>query len=394
MSLVKRGEPPIAANVEPLNTFDSKKIYNTCYTGIANHKIAYDNTDYAGERDKALNHWCEDGVKPMTPEDQAFEREVNWKMVKKFTKKIFSLDLQHFSFPVAYSEPRSLLERMTDLFSFLAMKYADLAAAATTPEDRFKYIAAGIIASFHLYNQAKKPWNPVIGETYVAHWPNGTVVYGEQVCHHPPVSRFEIFGKDNAWKCIAQCNFTIDNGMIQITIHQKGLFYIEFPDGDKCEWEFPDAHVRGLLHGDRIVRVAGKVKIQNVAKNLELCIHLAPKKDKKLGINDFAYTHIYGGIRPLDTKKKDQYTHIVKGDYCRKVFFDDEVIYDIEKDIVQRPIQDIDEEEILPSDSRFRIDRAYLIDKQPLEVADKVKESIEIAQRREEKLRICVKPSK
>lgn len=387
MSLLTRGQAPVKSNAAPIDTVDGMKIFNTSYTGIENHKIKYDGDDYNEERDKALHKWTPDGVMPMSKEEQDFEREVNWRMIKKFTKAVFTMDLTHFSFPVAYSEPRSFLERTADLFTFLAGTYASKAAESNTTEDRLKYIAGGIVASFHLYHQKKKPWNPVLGETYVAHWPNGASIYGEQISHHPPVSRFEIYGPNNQWKAIAQCNFTIDSGMLQVSIHQKGIFILEFPDGDKYEWEFPDAVVRGLVHGDRVVRAAGKVKIQNVAKNKEICVHLAPKKDKKLGIEDFAYTHIYGGIRNIDTKNKNKYEHIISGDYCRKVYFDGEVLFDIEKDLVKRPLQEVNENELLLSDSRYRIDRAYLIDNKPMDDADKVKEAIETAQRREEKLR-------
>ena len=394
MSLLTRKAAPIKEGTKPMATVEDRPIYNTSYVDLPIHHIAYDNDDYATERWKALNRWCEDGVMPMSKEEQEFEREVDWKMIKKFTKKVFSMDLTHFSFPVAYSEPRSFLERTADLFTFIAGSYADKAAEVTDPNDRLKFIAIGIAAGFHLYMQPKKPWNPVIGETYVAHWPSGAIIYGEQTSHHPPISNFEIFGKDNKWKCTATCNFTIDSGMIQVDVFQKGKFVLTFADGDSYEWEFPDVVVRGLVYGDRIVRVAGQFTIKNEQHGLECAIKLAPKKDKKLGIMEFAHTHLYGGIKEIKQKDKKAFTHIFSGDYCRKITYDGEVVWDIEKDTTKRPLQEVNEDELLLSDSRFRIDRAYIIDGKDLDlggVADIVKETIENAQRREEKLRITVK---
>lgn len=391
MSLVQRKQAPVAADAKPIATVEGFPIYNTSYTGVTDHKIPYDNDDYAMERYRAINKWCADGVMPMTKEEQDFEREVDWKMIKKFTKKVFSMDLTHFSFPVAYSEPRSFLERTADLFTFIAGSYADKAAATKAPEERLKLLAIGIAAGFHLYMQPKKPWNPVLGETYVTKWESGATLYGEQTSHHPPISNFEIFGKDNAWKCVAQCNFSIDSGLTEVDVYQKGIFKLEFADGDVYEWEFPDVCVRNLVYGDRIVRVAGKFLIKNPNSNHELICHLAPSKDKKLGIMEFAHTHLYGGIRPLGTKDKKEFSHVISGDYCRKITWDNEVVWDIEKDTTKRPIQEIPESELLLSDSRFRMDRAYLIDGKDLDTADIVKESIENAQRREEKLRITVK---
>ena len=394
MSLINRKAAPIKPDTKPIATVEDRNIYNTSYVDLPIHHISYDNDDYAIERWKAINKWCEDGVMPMSKEEQEFEREVDWKMIKKFTKKVFSMDLTHFSFPVAYSEPRSFLERTADLFTFLAGRYADQAAAAKDPAERLKFLTIGIVAGFHLYLQPKKPWNPVLGETYVAHWPSGAVIYGEQTSHHPPISNFEIFGKDGAWKCTAHCNFTIDSGMIQVSVYQKGKFTLTFADGDTYEWEFPDVCVRGLVYGDRIVRVAGKCRIQNVAKNIECVVNIAPKKDKKLGINEFAQTHIYGGIREIDQKGKKDYQHVFSGDYCRTVTYDGEVVWNIETDTTKRPLQEVPEDELLLSDSRYRIDRAYIIDGKDLDlggIADIVKETIENAQRREEKVRITVK---
>lgn len=80
---------------------------------------------------------------------------------------IFKMDITRFSFPVGYNEPRTFVERATDLFSFLVMEYIDKALEQTNPTDGLSYLAAGIIARFHLYLQQKKPWNPLLGETYV-----------------------------------------------------------------------------------------------------------------------------------------------------------------------------------------------------------------------------------
>ncbi len=39
-----------------------------------------------------------------------------------------------------------------------------------------------------------KPFNPVLGETYQAHFPGGTSLFSEQVSHHPPVTQFQLVG--------------------------------------------------------------------------------------------------------------------------------------------------------------------------------------------------------
>ena len=46
----------------------------------------------------------------------------------------------------------------------------------------------------------KKPFNPILGETYQATYPDGTNIFLEQISHHPPVSMYELEGPGKAWK--------------------------------------------------------------------------------------------------------------------------------------------------------------------------------------------------
>lgn len=393
MALINRAEAPLNAELKPLATVEDKNIYTTSYIGVSKHLISYDNDDYAFERNLALNNWSVDGVVPLSKEEIEAERVENKKLMKEFTKKIMKMDYSNMSVPCSYSEPRSFLERMADFFSYLAGEYLDKAAATKDVEERLKLLSIGIVASLHLYHQTKKPWNPVLGETYSCHFPSGATFFAEQTSHHPPISIFEIFGKENAWKVSGRCDFEVDSSMNHFELKQKGLFVCEFTDGDKYEWEFPNTYVHGLQHGDRYIRVVGKIVIKNNEKMMKAVIKLAPKKDKKLGITDFAYTYIYGGIKKIRGKKEKRtdFIKVFRGDYCKNLLMNDQTIWDINNDKAKRPHQDIEDHKLLLSDSRYRYDRAYLIDKKPMEQADLVKKTVEDAQRREEKLRICVK---
>ena len=39
----------------------------------------------------------------------------------------------------------------------------------------------------------RKPFNPILGETYEAFWPNGTKIYAEHTSHHPPIMNFFVY---------------------------------------------------------------------------------------------------------------------------------------------------------------------------------------------------------
>jgi hypothetical protein len=390
MSLLDRKEAPTKADAKVMGTPNGITVKNTSYRNIDPVNLPQRDPDYAYERDRSLNHKCKDGVYPMTPEEQAAEREVSWKLVKQFTKNIFSMNFTNFSFPAAYSEPRSFLERTADIFAFLGDSYIDKCGAETDPDKKLLILAAGIVGGFYIYMQAKKPWNPVLGETYVGGWETGAKIYSEQTSHHPPISDTEIIGKDNKWRCTSHCNFTIDSGMREVDINQNGTFHLEFADGNVYEWEFPIIQVFGIIYGDRIIRIKGPVIIKDLKNNLTCEIQVQPKKDKAKGITESVATTIYAFTYATGEKKPQQRKAII-GDFTDKLVYADtqEEVWNINTNIIKRPIAEAKREEMLPSDSRFRLDRCFLIQGNQ-DAADSGKVTIEEAQRREEKLRIKV----
>ncbi|OHT13508.1 Oxysterol binding protein [Tritrichomonas foetus] len=367
-------------------TIDGINLYNTSTTGVKKHELdKIDDGDYSMERNKCISCTCQDGVKPMTKEELDAERSLDWVLVKKFTMKIFSMDFTRFSFPVGYSEPRSFLERTSDLFSFLATNYLEKAVNADSKEDRLLNVSMGIVSGFQLYMQSKKPWNPVLGETYYGQWPNGVTIYGEQISHHPPISCFQIFGE--GWKCSATCKFTILSGIFEIDIVQGGIFSLEFEDNDektKIEWEFPTIAVLGILRGDRIVRIQGPLVVKDLTNDVVCSLDIYPKNDRRKGISNSRATTVYGGIK---SSQNNDYSITIKGDYCDTVEANGQEVFNIKTDFASRPKHEIDEVYLLPSDSRFRFDRALLLEKRMNE-ADEAKNLIEEMQRREEKLRL------
>ncbi|OHS97331.1 Oxysterol binding protein [Tritrichomonas foetus] len=386
MSLYNRNAAPVKSDAQVMGTLEGKDIYNTSFTGVPKTELKLPDDDYAGERERAKTRNSDYGVKPMTQEELDAERALSWVLLKKFTMSIFKMDFTRFSFPVGYSEQRSFLERTADLFTFIADDYAQQMVNCSVPETRLQLLATGICAGFYIYLQSKKPWNPVLGETYYGKWPNGVEIFGEQSSHHPPISDFQIFGPNNSWKCHARCNFTINSGVFQVDVVQRGTFYLEFADGTTYEWEFPTICVQGIIRGDRYVLVKGPLIVKDTFNDLTVQVDIAPKADRSKGIAKQRQTTLYGGI--LDGTGKNFISKIT-GDYTEKIEVDGEELWNIDTKTAHRPTAQVDEEMILPSDCRFRIDRMYLI-KENIEVADEAKIIIEEAQRREEKLRDCI----
>lgn len=46
----------------------------------------------------------------------------------------------------------------------------------------------------HAFENWRKPFNPILGETWQASLSDGTTMFMEQISHHPPVSAFHMEG--------------------------------------------------------------------------------------------------------------------------------------------------------------------------------------------------------
>jgi hypothetical protein len=298
---------------------------------------------------------------------------------------LFKINVTEFSFHVGFNETRTFLERGGELFSFLVCDFLDRAYLCESPEIRLSYIAIGVIASFHLYLQAKKPWNPTLGETYVGQWPNGTTMFAEQVSPHPPVTSVHLKSPLNHWRIDAHMCFGIDLGVMKTDIKQKGWTRLRFDDGSTYEWEFPTIRVTGILKGERILCVKGPFRMKDITDNLEFHIKIAPKMSKVRQIHSVRATTIWGGVRRKGADK-DAFLIRVTGNYADTIYLDGEPVWRLETDFVQRPCAKVEEDALLPSDCRFRIDRAMLIQGDVAAAGD-AKELMQSLQRRDANLR-------
>uniref|UniRef100_A0A5S6Q816 Oxysterol-binding protein n=1 Tax=Trichuris muris TaxID=70415 RepID=A0A5S6Q816_TRIMR len=124
------------------------------------------------------------------------------------------MDLTKIVLPTYILERRSLLEMYADFMTFpdLFGQIAD----APTPESRMIAVLRWYMSTFYGGRRsglAKKPYNPILGETFTCKWnapetgslpepvvgspftgalPDEIVFVGEQVSHHPPVSAFYV----------------------------------------------------------------------------------------------------------------------------------------------------------------------------------------------------------
>ncbi|KAK3746139.1 hypothetical protein RRG08_003579 [Elysia crispata] len=122
------------------------------------------------------------------------------------------MDLTKVVLPTFILERRSLLEMFADFFAHpdAFTKIADM----TTPRERMVQVIRWYLGAFHAGRPseiAKKPYNPILGETFRCYWhipelpdhgdlatdgpiswasKDNLVFISEQVSHHPPISAF------------------------------------------------------------------------------------------------------------------------------------------------------------------------------------------------------------
>lgn len=107
-----------------------------------------------------------------------------WSILKNNIGK----DLTKISFPVAFNEPTSMLQRMSEDLEF--SECLDAAALQSDPTRRIMYVAAFAMSNYSsTIGRIAKPFNPMLGETFEYISMDGQYRYiSEQVSHHPPIS--------------------------------------------------------------------------------------------------------------------------------------------------------------------------------------------------------------
>jgi hypothetical protein len=90
--------------------------------------------------------------------------------------------------PIALNEPINLLQKLCE-----ELEYCNLlqdAARITDPIERLALVAAFVVSGYSssIHRAARKPFNPLLGETFEFDRPDKGFRYiSEKVSHHPPI---------------------------------------------------------------------------------------------------------------------------------------------------------------------------------------------------------------
>eukprot|EP00168_Porphyra_purpurea_P016009 TRINITY_DN507_c0_g1_i11.p1 TRINITY_DN507_c0_g1~~TRINITY_DN507_c0_g1_i11.p1 ORF type:complete len:458 (-),score=158.61 TRINITY_DN507_c0_g1_i11:921-2294(-) len=175
---------------------------------------------------------------------------------------------RRLSLPVWLFEPTTALTRMAETFEHHSL----LTRAAATPEPALRdaLVAAFVISAFAHSERVRKPFNPVLGETFSVSLPGPNDGAGapfrflaEQVSHHPPLSVSTVSGEGFTGGEVVDVKATYWGNSLEI--RNVGTRFVRLSSGDRYEWNLPVAGVANLFIGGAFVDHFGDVEVVNTA---------------------------------------------------------------------------------------------------------------------------------
>eukprot|EP00343_Euplotes_focardii_P003461 CAMPEP_0205813780 /NCGR_PEP_ID=MMETSP0205-20121125/18569_1 /ASSEMBLY_ACC=CAM_ASM_000278 /TAXON_ID=36767 /ORGANISM="Euplotes focardii, Strain TN1" /LENGTH=233 /DNA_ID=CAMNT_0053096471 /DNA_START=1883 /DNA_END=2581 /DNA_ORIENTATION=- len=232
----------------------------------------------------------------------------------------------------------------------------------------------------YMVSQQKKPFNPILGETFQGYWPDGTKIYIEHISHHPPISYFQVEHVDGLYKYEGSYTYTakLTNLGNSVRGRQVGINKITFIDGTVITYEFPFLKINGLMFNKRTIQWEGSIKFEDKKNNIECEV-------------SFPQTGLFGGLKSGDTYDKLHGIMIqdgeeiceVKGSWLSHLEFNGVEYWRLDDNDIILPMR-VDEDIRLPSDCIYREDAAAFADGE-LELAQFEKERLEVLQRQDKK---------
>ena len=302
-------------------------------------------------------------------------------VIAALTKCIWTGGVMSLSLPIRIFEPRSMLERITDWFSFAPILLTKAGGVGNKIE-AFKYVVAFSLSALFRSSEQLKSLNPMLGETYQCEWEDGSKMYLEHTCHTPPISHFYIKSSNNLFRVSGYVDMEmggIMKAMLTNTMQiiPKGRITVYLPETEqKTDFQFPKITMGGALWGERYMYFSDHMKFEDRGNNLKCVVAFANNRKELKGkrIHDI-YGRIfnYNYVENLDDPKDPFYSDSmsshpfplynkeivseITGSWLEEIKFDNKVYFNI-KDASQPQIYPC--KTVLDSDSRYREDKQWL----------------------------------
>ncbi|XP_026475053.1 oxysterol-binding protein 1 isoform X2 [Ctenocephalides felis] len=196
-----------------------------------------------------------------------------WSIMKNCIGK----ELSKIPMPVNFSEPLSMLQRLTEDYEYADI--LDQAARCSDMSEQLAYVAAFTVSSYATTSdRTAKPFNPLLGETYECDrtMDLGWRAISEQVSHHPPMVAQFCEGK--GWKCWQEFTMTSKFRGKYLQVIPLGTAHVEFDNGNRYSWRKVTTTVHNIIVGKLWVDQHGDMEIvgQNNASGVTCHLKYIP----------------------------------------------------------------------------------------------------------------------
>ncbi|KAL6992945.1 Oxysterol-binding protein-related protein 1C [Sarracenia purpurea var. burkii] len=239
-----------------------------------------------------------------------------WSMIKDNIGK----DLTKVCLPVYFNEPLSSLQKC-----FEDLEYSELLDRAYewgkrgNSLMRILNVAAFAVSGYSSTDGRNcKPFNPLLGETYEADYPDkGLRFIAEKVSHHPMIVACHCEGR--GWKFWGDSNLKSKFWGRSIQVDPVGVLSLEFDDGEVFQWSKVTTSIYNLILGKLYCDHYGTMHIQG---NRDYSCKI---KFKEQSIIDRNPHQVHGTVQDKNGKcvatligKWDESVHYFKGDCSGK----------------------------------------------------------------------------
>ena len=209
------------------------------------------------------------------------QRGVAFYLIKKIGASLLSgKSIMNISLPIKIFESRSMLEKAAESFS-LVPYYFLKALEEKDPIGRIRVLITCYIASLQLEPQMRKPFNPILGETFQGMIGEYEIAL-EQISHHPPILALQMWSNTikNAPTLSGYVEFEAKTGLRTIDITKNGEMKVYFPDSGQTviSHTFPDAVMHGVIKGTRTYDFLNSMKLSDEQNQIHADVVFNPDK--------------------------------------------------------------------------------------------------------------------
>ncbi|KAI9111118.1 hypothetical protein K1719_017993 [Acacia pycnantha] len=169
-----------------------------------------------------------------------------WSMIKDNVGK----DLSRICLPVYFNEPISSLQKCSeDLeYSYLLDRAYEYGKSGNSLLRALNVAAFAVSGYASSEGRHCKPFNPLLGETYEADFPEkGIRFFSEKVSHHPTLIACHCEGR--GWKFWGDSNIHSKFWGRSIQLDPVGVLTLEFDDGEIFQWSKVTTTIYNLILG-------------------------------------------------------------------------------------------------------------------------------------------------